>query len=134
MDGLKRVEETWEELGYKIRPLSYWAFVRTEPLPQKTASGLIWLPPKMATFYGELPHMQPIKAVVCSVGPAAPADLVPGVRVVFQRLHFARHVMLKDGTYFGWINPEQIYGIPLDDEDSDRRQAATVERASVMGL
>jgi hypothetical protein len=129
MDTLKRVQDTWDELEYRIRPLRYWVFVRTEGIPQKTESGLIWLPTKLTGFFGELPHMQLVKAVICAVGPQAAKNLglKVGERVIFKRLEFAWRCKLADGTYFGWINANHIHGYPEDDEEQVKRQAGDVQ-------
>lgn len=127
MDPTTRVKQTWDELEFTVRPVRYWVFVRTEHLPQKTYNGTLWLPPKLTNFFGELPHLQVIKGVVCSVGPQAAENLglKSGERVVFKRLEFAWYKRMQDGTYFGWINGNHIYGYVEDDEDDDMRQMAT---------
>jgi hypothetical protein len=101
------VEKTWEEVGYRVRPLRWMVFVRTDPIPQKVGS--IYLPFKLQTFYGELPHLQVVTATVLSVGPKA-LGLQPGDRVAFARLHFARWLDMADGTKVGWIDANQIAG------------------------
>lgn len=130
MDPMTRVEQTWKELEFKIRPTRYWVFVRTEHLPQRTRSGRIWLPPKLVNFFGELPHMQNIKGVVCSVGPIASEKfgLKVGERVLFKRLEFAWYKKMQDGTYFGWINCNHIHGYVDGDAEE---AAATLETEQV---
>jgi len=123
MDGSERVAQTWEEIGFKVRPLKYWAFVRTEPLYQRTEGG-IWLSPKESDFYGSrMAHQVLIRAVVCSTGPVAKDHygFKPGQRVVFKRLHFAHLRKMSDGTYFGWINAAEIVGEPIEMSEAEER-------------
>jgi len=111
------VERTWDELGYRIRPLKYWVFVRTEP-PYRRTEGGVWLPHKQVDFYGGLPHKRVVKGVVCAVGPTATVKV--GERVCFQRLHFASRQRMADGTHFGWIDCNQLLGYPEDDDAEER--------------
>ncbi len=105
---LERVEETWKEVGCRVKPLRKTIMVRTEPLPTRSAGG-VELPPKLATFYGELPHMQIILATVLSSG--RQAILEAGDRIAFTRLFFARWLKMEDGTMVGWIaNEENVIG------------------------
>lgn len=105
--NLERVEETWEELGFRLRMLRSAILVRTEPLP-KTSGGVI-LPDRATSFYGELPHVQFVTAVVLSAGPKA--VLKPGDRIAFTRLFFARYMEMQDKTMVGWIaNEENVLG------------------------
>jgi hypothetical protein len=81
--------------------------VRTEPLP--TESNGVILPDRATSFYGELPHVQFVTAIVLSAGPKA--TLKPGDRIAFTRLFFARYVEMKDKTMVGWIaNEENVLG------------------------
>jgi hypothetical protein len=105
----KLIAETWDVLGVKgVRPLGRTLFVRTEAPPQKTESGLLWLPPKVASFYGGLPHQRLVIATVLSAGPKA--FVQAGDRVCFMRLHFARWHGLGEDQYVGWIDESQIFG------------------------
>lgn len=102
-----KLRRTFDELGIKgFRAMRKMLLVRTEALPQKI--GLIYVPPKLATFYGELPHLQNIYAMVLAAGPKA--DCKPLDRVVFQRLYFARWQHMEDGTVVGWIDEANVYG------------------------
>lgn len=105
----KLVERTWAELGYKVRPLFAKVFIRTEPPPEKI--GLIYLPPKEASFFGGLGHQRLVTATVLSTGPMAKSVKV-GERVVFQRLHFGHIAKMEDKTFVGWVEQEQIAGYP----------------------
>lgn len=106
------VQATWDELGYRIRPVFAKVFVRTELPPEKI--GLIWLPPKEASFFAGLGHQRLVTAVVLSTGPGAKSVKV-GERVCFQRLHFGHIKQLDDKTFVGWIEQEQLAGYPEDD-------------------
>ena len=108
------VQATWDELGYRIRPVFAKVFVRTELPPLKTESGLLWLPPKEAHFFSGLGHQRLVTATVLSLGPLAKAVKV-GERVCFQRLHFGHIKQLEDKTFVGWIEQEQLAGYPEDD-------------------
>lgn len=105
------VEETWNELGYQVRPLFAKVFVRTEPPSEKFPGSLLFMPPKDAHFFGGLGHQRLVTATVLSTGPMAKSVKV-GDRVVFQRLHFGHIAKLEDKTFVGWIEQEQIAGFP----------------------
>ena len=102
----KLIADSWNELGYKIRPLRRVVWVRTQPHEQKI--GLIWKPPKFASFHGELPHQVTTKAIVLSTGPRA--TVKPGEKVCFTRLFFAYWKKMEDGTYVGWVDETQLSG------------------------
>lgn len=115
------IEQTWDEIGYRVKKaLHRNVFVRTLPMPQKTHGGL-YLPDKYAGFYGELPHMQLVRAVVLAVGADATKHygLEVGDYVCFMRLFFARWKELEDKTYVGYLPSEQVAGrvegSPMDD-------------------
>lgn len=105
------VERTWTEVGYRVRPLHRNVFVRTDPPEQKVGS--LWLPPKLQSFHGDLPHMRIISATVLIAGPKT--EVKPGERICFQRLHFAWLKKLEDGGMFGWIDQVQVLGYPAED-------------------
>ena len=112
MDESKRVQQTWDELGFRVRPIKYWVFVRTEPLYQRSEGG-VWLAPQ--EFYGNrMAHQVLVRAIVCSCGPVAKGHygFYEGQRVLFKRLHFAHLRKMEDGTYFGWISAAEIVGEP----------------------
>ena len=110
------VEKTWEELGFRIRAVGWKVWVRTLPHPRKV--GHIWLPPKAASFYGELPHLRTVYGVVLSAGSRGLArSLKPGDIVGFKRLEFAWWVKLEgtqsdeygsDDEYVGYIDANHI--------------------------
>ena len=115
MDQTDLARRTFTEIGIKgFRPLRDLVIVRTNPMPQKTGS--IYLPPKLQTFYGELPHMQPITGIVLVAGPKA--IVKPGDQVAFMRLYWATWDRLEDGTYVGWIQEPNLIGhVDLDPGD-----------------
>lgn len=108
------VQETWEKLGKRIRPLRRTVFVRTLPFEDKIGS--LYLPPKLTGFYGELPHLRLIEAVVLSVGPdAAKRGITVGMKVVFKRLHFAMYATFSDLDRVGWLDVNEIVGTPAEE-------------------
>lgn len=121
---LDLVERTWEELGYRVRATGWKTWVRTMPHPRKIGS--IWLPPKLQSFHGELPHLVTVHAVVLSSGPLGlAADFKPGDRIAFKRLHFGYWQKLEaankdewggDEQYVGWVDANQVLGF-WEDED-----------------
>lgn len=105
-----RVEETWEMLGQKIRPLRDEVFVRTDTPPEEIMTpGGILLATKWQDFYKGWPHQKLIRATVCSAGPRV-KSLKPGDVILFQRLFFARHSRLEDGSICGWIKEPNVIG------------------------
>lgn len=114
--NLKIVEDTWAELGFRIRPMKGTLIIRTEPHTTKTAGG-IWLSPKYEGFYGDLPHLRVLKARVLAVGPDV-KDVKVGDRIALQRLHFARYAGVNEPECFvGWVqNYKDIYGHVEEDE------------------
>lgn len=110
------VTRTWEELGFKVRATGWKVWVRTLPHPRKI--GRIWLPPKAASFYGELPHLRTVYALVLTSGPLGWAkDLKPGDKVAFKRLNFSWIKKLEptqvdeyggDEEYVGTINAGDV--------------------------
>jgi hypothetical protein len=113
---IELVAETFAEMGIVgFKPWRDLVFVRTKPMPQKTGS--IYLPNKLASFYGELPNMQLVTAIVVAVGPKT--TLLVGDHIVFLRLNFAYWRRMEDGTYFGWIQEPNVYGwVELDPGDT----------------
>ena len=101
------IDDTWKELGYKIRPLKRKIVVRT--LPQDFQRiGSLWKPAKYASFHGELPHQVTTEAYVLYCGPST--TVKPGEKVCFTRLYFAWHKKMADGTYVGWVDESQLSG------------------------
>lgn len=127
------VEKTWQELGYRIRSVGYKIWVRTLPHRRRSPGGL-WLSPRQASFYGELPHLVTVEAVVLSTGPRGLATAVkPGDVIAFSRVHFARHVQLQPteidayGTseeFVGYVDANQIFGFVEESLHVHRREAA----------
>ena len=101
-------EQTWEEVGCKIRALRTLVFIRTEEARKRI--GLIWLPSTESDFYGgPLMHMRLATGIVIAKGPRADVEI--GDRVVFQRMYFSRWKTMKDRTLVGWLEASQITGI-----------------------
>lgn len=111
-DRLKLVDDTWAEVGHKVRAIGYRLWVRTLPFEQKTPSGLLWLPPRQQRFHGELPHLVFIRAVVLSAGSVGvAAEFKPGDVVEFQRLHFGFQYRVgpnEEQQYVGFIDANQV--------------------------
>jgi hypothetical protein len=106
----KLIADAWQHLGFKVRPVGRKVWVRTDPHEQKV--GLIWKPPKLASFYGELPHQVTVAATVLAAGPQA--TVKPGERVCFTRLYFAHWCQMDDSTYIGYVDSAQLSGYALD--------------------
>lgn len=116
MDRLGLVQQTWDELGVKMRARGYWVWVRTEPHKEKIGS--IWLPPKMAKFHGELPHLVNVMATVLTAGNVgAAAEFKTGDRIWFTRLYFGYHKKMEDGTFVGWLDANQISGFAGEEDE-----------------
>ena len=134
-DPATLIKQTFEELEIPgFRPLRNTVILRTHPIPVRT--GAIFLPVKLTTFYGELPHMQPIVATVIAAGPKATCKV--GDRVAFLRLHFALWKRCADDTAIGWIADDgNIIGwVDLDEDEAFadlRVESATARRMSNSG-
>lgn len=103
------VERTWKELGYEIEATGWKVWVRTMPHPRKVGS--IWLPPKAASFHGELPHLRTVFAIVLSAGPRGGArELRPGDIVAFKRLEFAWWKKLEPTSTDEYGSDEEFVG------------------------
>lgn len=104
------VQETWEELGFRVRARGYYIWVRTLPFPRKIGS--IWMPPKLQQFYGELPHLVTIRALVLSAGNAGLAEGIhAGETIFFKRLHFAEYRRVgerEEQQRVGWVNANDV--------------------------
>lgn len=120
-----RVAATWAELGFRVRGIRYMLFVRTEPLPQRTASGRIWLPNRLTNFFNDLPNKVYTRAVVCSAGPTATSKwgIRESDRIFFRRQDFAWYRKMADNTYFGWVEAPHVLGYPYDDDPEAERLA-----------
>jgi|WetSurMetagenome_2_1015567.scaffolds.fasta_scaffold07491_2 hypothetical protein len=131
---LDLVERTWAELGFRIQAPRFLVWVRTLPVEQKR--GLIWLPPKMASFYGELPHLRTVRAVVLSAGPRGLAkSLKPGDVIAFSRGVFSRFFQMQptqvtasgaSEEFVGVIDSNDIFGFSDEYAESE---AAHVEHS-----
>jgi hypothetical protein len=102
-----KVKRAFEEAGIKgFRPWRDLLLIRTNPMPVRTGS--IFLPVKMTTFYGELPNLQPVTAIVLSSGPDA--TLKPGDQIAFLRTNFIRWDYFEDRTVLGFIEEKHVFG------------------------
>lgn len=117
----QRVKDTWDELGLRIRPMTWYLFVRTEHKPWKTNSGILYLSPKMHSWHGPMAHLDLVKGVVCAAGPIAQkkSRVLEGARIIFKRLHFAWWKKMEDGTMLGWIPAGDVLGYPSEDDESN---------------
>lgn len=114
------IEQSWEELGYKIRPMRQRVFVRTEPIPPMTAGGII-IPDKYRGLYEGPFHLRLVNAVVLSVG-AGVRGVEVGERICFQRKWFVRHLeVMRDEAAFGWVKESEIAGALDPEIQVDRR-------------
>ena len=112
---MNRVEETWKDIGMKVRPMRRKLYVRTHSY--KDRIGLIWLPPSNhSSFYSGMAHQRLVKATVCSVGPGV-AEAQPGDTILFTRLFFIKHLAIDDGTFTGWIDEVNMIGYAPEDVD-----------------
>ena len=102
------VNQTWEEVGYRVRPLRDMLYVRTDPMPEKFENSALYMPHKYTDFFGQLPSQTTIYGTVVSAGPKATSKA--GDRVAFSRMNYARWLDLKDHTKLGWISEADIYG------------------------
>lgn len=111
LEGTALVDATWAELGFRIAAVGTRVFLRTESPPKQTAGG-IYLPPMLATQYGQrLGSQVLVTGTVLSVGPLAKTELKTGDRIAFFRLPFGWTHKLNDDTLVGWIPVEEILGI-----------------------
>jgi hypothetical protein len=124
---LDLVERTWAELGFRIQAPRFLVWVRTLPVEQKR--GLLWLPPKHASFWGVLPHLRTVRAVVLSAGPRGLAKAMkPGDVIAFSRGHFNRFFQMQptevteSGTseeFVGVIDSNDIFGFSDEYAESE---------------
>jgi len=115
-DRIGLVQRTWDELGEKYRARGYWVWVRTEAHREKI--GQIWLPPRLSSFHGELPHLVNVMATVLSAGSTGAAkEFKPGDRIWFTRLYFGYHKKMEDGTFVGWLDANQISGFAGEEDE-----------------
>lgn len=102
---------TWGELGFKIAAVGSKIFLRTDAPPKQTTGG-IYIPPMLATQYGQrLGSQVLVTGTVLSVGPHAKTAVRPGDRIAFFRLTFGWTHKLNDDTLVGWIPGDEILGV-----------------------
>lgn len=118
---LKIIKKTWKQLGFSIRPTKYRIIVRTEPVAKKIGKEqIIWLPEKLQTHSGALPHLQLITGTVLSVGPDVPY-LKPGDHIGFSRL------------FFGWFYKVDAFK-PDEDGKIEQERVGYIDCNQVAGL
>ena len=114
LTDMNRVDETWKDIGMKVRSLHRKLYVRTYPYKDKI--GLIWLPAAQIGFYKGMAHQRLVKATVCSVGSEV-VEAEPGDTILFTRLFFIKHLSIDDGTFTGWIDEVNMIGYAPEDVD-----------------
>jgi len=128
MDEKITVESTWADLGERVQATGWKLWVRTLPHSRKTHGGKLWLPPKLQSFHGELPHLVTVRGLVLSVGPHGTAQsFSEGDIVEFQRLHFGYMWKLPnanqdqyggDEQYIGFLDANQVLWTLEPEEDA----------------
>lgn len=109
------IKATWDEVGHRVVAIGSRVFLRTDVLPDRTASG-IYLPPDHAAAYGQrLGSQVLVTGTVLSIGPLAKTALKEGDRIMFFRLPFGWTYKLKDKSLVGWIAADEIIGIAGDE-------------------
>lgn len=117
LQGKPLVDATWEELGFTLRPVGERVFVRTD-LPRRKI-GSLWLPPEMWGMYGKrLGSKETVTATILACGPLVKdaETLQPGEKVCFFRLPFGWTYKLKDGSFVGWIDADEIVGLTTEED------------------
>lgn len=116
------VKEAWRKLGFKMKPLRNVVVVRTEPINKKVGKDqILWAPPKLQRFYGELANLQLVTATVLAVGSKC-KELKPGDHIGFARLFFARlwDINANEQDLVGYVLEENVMGwIDLKKKMSD---------------
>lgn len=110
LTGTALVDATWQELGFKLKPVGNRIFVRTDMAPKKI--GAIYMPPEMWGMYGRRLGSQVfVTATVLSNGSRVKQPLEAGTRVVFSRLPFGWTYKLDDGTFVGWVDADEVVAV-----------------------
>lgn len=111
LKGSDLVDATWTELGHRIAAIGHKVFLRTD-LPRKQTAGGIYIPPMLATQYGQrLGSQVLVTGTVLSVGPLVKGDIKVGDRIAFLRLTFGWTNKLGDDTLVGWIPESDVLGL-----------------------
>lgn len=108
-------EEVRTRLGCSVRATGSKVFVVTD-LPAKKV-GSLWLPVKLTSFYGDLPHLVVVKATVLSVGPKV-RGIKEGARVAFPRTYFAKWKELEPDVMVGWIEAANLSGFIAEEDEA----------------
>ena len=102
------IQSTLAAMGWKqFRPMKGTLLVRTRAVPEKTSGG-IYLPAKIASFFGELPNLQPVVATVIAAGKLTTVQV--GEDVAFMRLNFTWLKQMEDNSYVGLIAEANLLG------------------------
>ncbi len=96
-----------EELGRQFIPTGRRVIVRTDP-PVRVTPGGVFLTGRETAFYSGPAHAKILKCTVIAVGEKS--SLRVGDRVCFQRLYFSRIAELRDQTFVGSIDEDQLVG------------------------
>jgi hypothetical protein len=116
MASTELIEKTWEEVGWRVRPLRRQVFCRTETRPWKH-KGLVWLPPNQTMIFSKDTSKLDVEifARVLSVGPKVRSIKV-GDLIWFSRLYFAWWKRLYDLNYVGYLDEMNVFGLSEEDE------------------
>jgi co-chaperonin GroES (HSP10) len=115
LEGTALVDATWAELGHRIAAVGHKVFLRTD-LPRKQTAGGIYIPPMLATQYGQrLGSQVLVTGTVLSVGPLVKGAIKVGDRIAFFRLTFGWTNKLNDDTLVGWIPESDVLGLADSD-------------------
>jgi len=96
----------------KIRPIGEWVLMRPEPIEQKTASGLLYVPQnsKRKTFIGRVLAVGPGKKL--DNGRRHEPDVRAGDRVLYLEHNIAQGVHdMKDGEQVQLIPGSEIIAV-----------------------
>ncbi len=118
------IEKTWQEIGFRVRPLRRLVYIRTEQRPYKSHGG-IWFPPSSADFFARDKAKIDVEiyARVLAVGPQV-RFVKPGDRIFISRLYFAWLRKLEDGNFMGYVDEDNVFGFAAEDEvkEEDREK------------
>lgn len=121
------IEETWEKIGFRMRPMRRLIAVRTHPFASSV--GGILIPESLTTMWGGiLGNQKIVVATALSVGPDC-VEAEPGQILMFLRLFFINHTKLDDGTYVGWVDEQNLIGYP---ENRDAQVAFTGSGSTIV--
>jgi hypothetical protein len=108
-------EETWKEVGFKVRPTGRKIFCRT--VLEKSNSLLVLPLAAQSFFYGDA-NKKILNLKVLSVGPNVKA-VKKGAIICCRRMEFGRIWEFKDGTKGGWIDESQVLGFDTVESEAE---------------